>query len=174
MIEEKGGEIDSVLSSMEKGPETIQMVPMLLALILNDYVFEKYGYEEEDFMKNLDEKAITSNPDFMKIFKDMEMGIMKLMQKLQVIPPEVAKMMEQQQAFFQQMGQQEMGDMMGLPGMGMPGMMPPGMGAPPMGGQMPPMGGSTNPMDMLQMQQMQQMQQMFGMMQPPQKEEEKK
>ena len=27
------------------------MVPMLLAIILNDYVFEKYGYEEEDFMK---------------------------------------------------------------------------------------------------------------------------
>jgi len=26
---------------------------MLLALILNDWVFEKYGYEEEDFMKNV-------------------------------------------------------------------------------------------------------------------------
>ena len=160
---------------MDKGPETLQMVPMLLALILNDYVFEKYGYEEEDFMKNLDENAITTNPDFMKIFKDMEMGIMKLMQKLQVIPPEVAKMMEQQQAFFQQMGQQGMpgmGDMMGIPGMGMPGMMPPGPqgGMPPLGG-IPGMGSSTNPMDMLQMQQMQQMQQMFGMMQPPQREE---
>ena len=124
-------------------------------------------------MKNLDENAITTNPEFMKIFKDMEMGIMKLMQKLQVIPPEVAKMMEQQQAFFQQMGQQQgamggMGDMMGMPGMGMPGMMPPGAGGA-MGG-MPPMGSSTNPMDMLQMQQMQQMQQMFGMMQPPQEE----
>ena len=155
---------------MDKGPETLQMVPMLLALILNDYVYEKYGYEEEDFMKNLDENAITTNPDFMKIFREMEMGIMKLMQKLQVIPPEVAKMMEQQQAFFQQMGQQG-GDMMGLPGMGMPGMGMPGMMPPGPGGAMggmPPMGSSTNPMDMLQMQQMQQMQQMFGMMQPPQ------
>lgn len=46
MIEEKGGEIDNILSNMDKGPETLQMVPMLLALILNDYVFEKYGYEE--------------------------------------------------------------------------------------------------------------------------------
>ena len=158
----------------------MQMVPILLALILNDYVFNKYGYEEEDFMKNLNEAAITGNPEFMKIFKNMEMGIMKLMQNLQVIPPEVAKMMEQQQAFFQQMGQQGMGEMGGMPQgmMGMPGMMPPdmGMGMPGMGGsnnpmdmlQMPGMGGSNNPMDMLQMQQMQQMQQMFGMMQPPQ------
>lgn len=47
------------------------MVPMLLALILNDYVFEKYGYEEEDFMKNLGEDAIATNPEFMKIFRDM-------------------------------------------------------------------------------------------------------
>ena len=142
----------------------MQMVPILLALILNDYVFNKYGYEEEDFMKNLNEAAITGNPEFMKIFKNMEMGIMKLMQNLQVIPPEVAKMMEQQQAFFQQMGQQGMGEMGGMPQgmMGMPGMMPPDMQ------QMPGMGGSNNPMDMLQMQQMQQMQQMFGMMQPPQ------
>ena len=157
MLEEKADEIDSILSNLEKGPETVQMIPMLLALILNDEVYEKYGYEEEDFMKNLSEEAITTSPEFMEIFKNMEMGIMKLMQKLQVIPPEVAKMMEQQQAYFQQMAQ--MGGQMP------PGMMPPGMGMPPLqGGQM---GANTNPMEMLQMQQMQQMQQMFGMMQPP-------
>ena len=152
------------------------MIPMLLALILNDYVFEKYGYEEEDFMKNLNEEQITSNPDFMKIFKDMEMGIMRLMQKLQVIPPEVSKMIEQQQQYMQQMGGQMPMPGMGMPGMGapMPGMggQMPGMGAP-MGGMGAPnmggMGASTNPMDMLQMQQMQQMQQMFGAMQPPSK-----
>lgn len=32
---------------------------MILALILNDLVFEKYGYEEEDFMKNVTEEVIT-------------------------------------------------------------------------------------------------------------------
>jgi hypothetical protein len=29
------------------------MIPIILALILNDMVYEKYGYEEEDFMKNV-------------------------------------------------------------------------------------------------------------------------
>lgn len=87
---------------------------------------------------------------------------MKLMQNLDIIPPEVAEMMKQQQAFMQQMGSQ------GLP----PGMMmPPGIGAPGIGGpgMMPGMGQSSNPMDMLQMQQMQQMQAMFSQMglQPP-------
>lgn len=38
---------------MPKNTENIQMVPLTLALILNDIVFEKYGYEEEDYMKNL-------------------------------------------------------------------------------------------------------------------------
>jgi hypothetical protein len=41
------------LDHLEKTQETIQTIPMLLALILNDMVYEKYGYEEEDFMKNV-------------------------------------------------------------------------------------------------------------------------
>lgn len=105
-------------------------------------------------MKNLGEEVLTTNPEFMKIFRDMEMGIMKLMQNLDVIPPEVADIMKQQQAMMSQMGGQGM--------MGPPGMMP----NQPM---MPGLGASTNPMDMLQAQQMQQMQAMFGQMglQPP-------
>jgi len=29
------------------------MTPNILTLILNDYVYEEYKYEEEDFMKSL-------------------------------------------------------------------------------------------------------------------------
>ena len=120
---------------------------MLLALILNDMVFEKYGYEEEDFMKNVTEDIISTNPELIKIFRDMEIAIIKLMQEIGVIPAEVGKMMEQsaaQRTNTQQQQQQPM-----IPGM-MPGM--PG----------------NNPMDMLQMQQMQQMQQMFAQQQQQQ------
>lgn len=97
----------------------------------------------------------------------MEMQIMKLMQNLDIIPPEVAEMMKQQQAFMQQMGSQGLPPgLMMPPGMGAPGIGGPGMGGP---GMMPGMGQSSNPMDMLQMQQMQQMQAMFSQMgiQPP-------
>lgn len=38
-------------------------------------------------MKNLGEEVITTNPEFMKIFREMEMAIMKLMQRIDVIPP---------------------------------------------------------------------------------------
>lgn len=87
----------------------------------------------------------------------MEMGIMKLMQRLDVIPSEVAEMMKQQQAYLQQMGAQ------GIP----PGLMP-GMGQGQQG-MMPGLNQSSNPMEMLQRQQMEQMQAMFGQMglQPP-------
>ena len=78
----------------------------------------------------------------------MEVAIIKLMQGLGVIPPEIAKMMEQSAA---QRGENPQGQVQGQP----PQFMPPGM--------MP----SNNPMDMLQMQQMQQMQQMYSQMQPP-------
>lgn len=112
-------------------------------------------------MKNLGEETITTNADFAKIFRDMELGIMKLMQKLEIIPPEVAEIMKQQQQFMQQMGAQGIPPGM-MPGMGGNPMMP-GMGNPMMPGQ------SSNPMELLQMQQMQQMQAMFSQMgiQPP-------
>lgn len=53
MISEKSDEIKAILSGLEKTPENVQTIPMLLALILNDMVYDKYGYEEEDFMKNV-------------------------------------------------------------------------------------------------------------------------
>ena len=36
------------------------MIPILLTFILNDLVFEKYHYEEEDFMQNINEESIHS------------------------------------------------------------------------------------------------------------------
>lgn len=45
MIGKETETIKQVLSGLEKNQETIQTIPMLLALILNDMVFEKYGYE---------------------------------------------------------------------------------------------------------------------------------
>lgn len=71
MLEEKQEEIKKILEGLEKTQETVQTIPMLLALILNDMVFEKYGYEEEDFMKNVSEEVIATNAELSKIFKDM-------------------------------------------------------------------------------------------------------
>ena len=62
MIGEKSEEIKKILDGLEKTQESIQTIPMLLALILNDMVYEKYGYEEEDFMKNVSEEVIATNP----------------------------------------------------------------------------------------------------------------
>lgn len=84
------------------------------------------------------------------------------MQKLEVIPDEIGRYMQEsantrgQQPQQGQLPPQFQGQMQGMMP---PGMMPPGM-----------MPGSNNPMDLLQMQQMQQMQQMFGNMQQPQQE----
>ena len=104
--------------------------------------------EEEDFMKNVSEEVISTNPELVKIFKDMEISIIKLMQSLEVIPSNVAQMMEQAAT------KRGEGDQAQTPPLA-PGMMP-----------------SNNPMDMLQMQQMQQMQQMFAQMQAPQQQQQ--
>jgi len=44
---------------------------MLLALTLNDIVFQKYAFEEEDFMKNVTDTIIQTNPEIEGIFRDM-------------------------------------------------------------------------------------------------------
>lgn len=138
MINKRSDELKEIFSNMEKTQESVQLIPMLLALILNDWVFEKYGYEEEDFMKNVGEQAIQTNPGLIQLFREMELAIIKLMQKLEIIPEDVGKYMEQT---AQQRGQAPQQLPQQMPNMGM----------------MP----GSNPMDLLQMQQMQQMQQMF-------------
>lgn len=42
---------------MEKNPENLQVIPMILALALNDMVYEKHNLEEEDIMKNVTDQS---------------------------------------------------------------------------------------------------------------------
>ena len=95
MLSERQDEIKKILDHLEKTQESIQTIPMLLALILNDMVFEKYGYEEEDFMKNVSEEVIAKKPELAKIFNDMEIGIIRLMQYIGVVTKEVGQLLEQ-------------------------------------------------------------------------------
>lgn len=43
---------------MEKNQESLQLVPMVLALALNDMIFKEYNLEEEDIMKNVTDQSI--------------------------------------------------------------------------------------------------------------------
>ena len=113
--------------------------------------------------------AIATNPELTKIFQEMEISIIKLMQKLEIIPKEVGDFMEQN---ANSRGQMPQGMLPGMqPGMMQPGMQPgmmqPGMQMQP--GMMPGMQ-QPNPMELLQMQQAQQFQQMMMQQQPPKTE----
>lgn len=48
----------SLFGNMEKNQDNLQLVPMILALALNDMVFEKHHLEEEDIMKNVTDQSI--------------------------------------------------------------------------------------------------------------------
>jgi len=83
-------------------------------------------------MKNVSEEVIANKPELGKIFSDMEIGIIKLMQHIGVVTPEAGQILEQGAA------QRAQGQ---VPPQQLPGGIMQGM----------------NPMEMLQMQQMQQM-----------------
>lgn len=118
-----------MFAHLEKTPENYQLIPMILALCLNDMVFKKYELEEEDFMKNVGDDVIMNNKDVMTIFRDMELAIIKLMQELNIISAEAGNYMANQAQLPNPMAGNP--NLMG----GMPG---------------------TNPLDLLQMQQRQQ------------------
>lgn len=112
---------------------------MLLALALNDLVFEKFNLEEEDFMKNVSDNVIMTNPEIMNIFREMEMAIIKLMQELGIISPEASQYMQ---------SQSQIPNNNQIPQY--PGGVSPGV----------------NPMDLLQMQQYEQFQKLMQQQQP--------
>ncbi len=88
-----GDDIKSILKEMPKGVESAQIVPFLLSLILNDYIYDAFGYEEEDFMKNMNGMVLYTNPELAEAFGKMEQEIMKLMQSLGLIPEDISNMM---------------------------------------------------------------------------------
>jgi hypothetical protein len=78
---------------MPKGVESAQIVPILLSLILNDYIYDAYGFEEEDFMKNMNGMVLFTNPELAETFGEMEHAILNLMKELGVIPEDISDMM---------------------------------------------------------------------------------
>ena len=74
-----------------------QIISVSIALAIEFFfmVYKKYGFEEEDFMKNINDEIIMKNQDFQTIFKDMEISIIKLMQYLGMVTPEDSNIFEQ-------------------------------------------------------------------------------
>ena len=46
MVKEKTPFFKVMLNSLEKSAENFQILPLVIALTLNDYVFDKFGLEE--------------------------------------------------------------------------------------------------------------------------------
>jgi hypothetical protein len=97
-------------------------------------------------MKCIGEELIKGNPEFLKLFQEMEHGVMRLMEKLEIFPPELIEIIKQQEQAMQSTGMSP-----GLAAMGFPQNSA--------GGGFGP---NSNPMEVLQMQQLQQFQSMFG------------
>ena len=53
LLETKVDYFKSLFENMDKTQENMQLMPMILALSLNDMVFEEHKLEEEDIMKNV-------------------------------------------------------------------------------------------------------------------------
>lgn len=48
-----------MLDNLEKTPENFQIIPLIIALTLNDFVFFQFKVEEEDFMKTITDQGIS-------------------------------------------------------------------------------------------------------------------
>ena len=82
-----------MFNGIEKSPENFQIMPLVIALTLNDFIFQNFKLEEEDFMKALNDQAVLSSPEVTALFKDMEMAIITLMKETGIINEDMAKVM---------------------------------------------------------------------------------
>lgn len=62
--------------------------------MLNDLVYQKYQYEEEDFMPKISEEDAKNNPELVELFKNMEVSILEILQQLDMIPNEIGEFMK--------------------------------------------------------------------------------
>lgn len=53
MLREKAKEVKEYLKGLPKSIDSVHLVPGVLNVLLADYVFFEFDYEEEDFIKNL-------------------------------------------------------------------------------------------------------------------------
>lgn len=106
-----------------------------------------------------------TNPELGKLFQEMELSVVRLVQELEIVSPDMSKYMEESilhpEKFMQGMPPGMIPSGMIPPGMAPPpGMFPPGMIPPGPPGMMPPgppgmLAPGTDPMAMLQFQQLQ-------------------
>lgn len=53
VLKDKSKEVREYLKGLPKSVDSVHLVPGVLNVLLADYVFQEFGYEEEDFIKNL-------------------------------------------------------------------------------------------------------------------------
>ena len=100
MVKEKTPFFKLMLNSLDKTPENFQILPLIIALTLNDFVYDRYGLEEQDFMKSITDQGtfqiilvVMTNPEVGALFKEMEKAIILLMKDSGVINEDMAKVM---------------------------------------------------------------------------------
>lgn len=53
----------SIINKLRQNPENMQMIPMVLNTLLQDFIYEKFQIEEEDQMKNMMVPNILQDPE---------------------------------------------------------------------------------------------------------------
>lgn len=86
MLKERQEYLKPLLLEIPQKPETAQMVPLILNMVINDLVFEEFNCEEEDYMQNLMDQSIYEDKEVLEALKGIEEGIMSLLQALNLMP----------------------------------------------------------------------------------------
>lgn len=86
ILKDKQDFLKSLLKEIPQKPESAQLVPLILNMVINDFVFEEFQCEEEDYMMNLMDQKIYEDAAWIELLKGIEEGIMNLLQSLGLLP----------------------------------------------------------------------------------------
>lgn len=79
ILETEPDRFRSIIQKLQGNIETIQMIPLVINTILADIIFEKFGLEEEDQMKNMMGPEMMRDPEIHELLKSTEQAMYRLL-----------------------------------------------------------------------------------------------
>ncbi|KAM3131018.1 hypothetical protein pb186bvf_016830 [Paramecium bursaria] len=79
-------EINIAINKFSGNPETSQIIPLVINVVLSDYIFEKFQIEEEDQIKVISNPQIMQDQEMQQLFYYLEQSMMQLLGPLNLQP----------------------------------------------------------------------------------------
>ncbi|KAL4505448.1 hypothetical protein ABPG72_002510 [Tetrahymena utriculariae] len=71
--------LKSIVKKLSQSNETVQLIPVILGTLINDYIYKEYQVEEEDQMQIMAQPSVLENTDIIILIQQVEQAMFNAM-----------------------------------------------------------------------------------------------